>query len=185
MTSNDISTKERTMTANLQQADGTLERVGGRDLIRFERRLSHPVERVWRAITEPEEIVQWLGEAKLEPVEGGTVFLRWLNTPKRSETRGTVTVFDPPRALELDTDTHGILHWELKADGEACTLIFTASYPEKDLETRLSLLSGWHIHLDHLADALEGRPQDWPRWMDEQRPRWQEHHDHYAARFAE
>ena len=96
-----------------------------------------------------------------------------------------MTIFDPPRALELDTDTHGILRWELKADGEACALIFTASYPEKDPETRLSLLSGWHIHLDHLADALEGRPQDWPRWMDEQRPRWQEHHDHYAARVAD
>ncbi len=34
------------MTANVQQADGTLEQVGDRDLIRFERRLSHPVERV-------------------------------------------------------------------------------------------------------------------------------------------
>jgi hypothetical protein len=64
-------------------------------------------------------------------------------------------------------------------------LTFTASYPERDEETRLSLLAGWHIHLDHLADALEGRAQDWPRWMDEQLPRWQEHHERYAARVTD
>lgn len=173
------------MTANLQQADGTLETSGGRDVLRYERRLSHPVERVWRAITQPEEIVQWLGEAELEPVEGGTVVLRWLNTPEQTVARGTVTAFDPPRALELDTDVHGVLRWELEADGDACRLTFTASYPERDEETRLSLLAGWHTHLDHLTDALEGRAQDWPRWMDEQLPRWQEHHDRYAARVAD
>ena len=110
------------MTANLQQADGTLETSGGRDVLRYERRLSHPVERVWRAITQPEEIVHWLGEVELEPVEGGTVVLRWLNTPEETVARGTVTAFDPPRALELDTDVHGVLRWELEADGDAWPL---------------------------------------------------------------
>jgi uncharacterized protein YndB with AHSA1/START domain len=172
------------MTANVHQADGTLETVGGRDILRYERRLSHPVERVWRAITEPEEVVQWLGELELEPAAGGTVVLRWLNTPERTVARGTVTAFEPLRVLELDTNTHGILRWELEADGDACRLVFTASYPEKDEETRLSLLGGWHIHLDHLAEALAGSPQDWSRWMDEQLPRWQEHHDRYAARLS-
>jgi uncharacterized protein YndB with AHSA1/START domain len=173
------------MTANVQQADGTFETVGDQDILRYERRLSHAVERVWRAITKPDEIVQWLGQAELEPIEGGTVVLRWLNTPEQTVARGTVTVFDPPRALEFDTDIHGILRWELEADGVACRLTFTASYPKKDAETRLSLLAGWHIHLDHLADAVEGRAQDWPRWMDEQLPRWQEHHDRYAARITD
>lgn len=54
-------------------------------------------------ITEPEEIVQSLGEADLEPGEGGTVVLRWLNTPEQTVARGTVTAFDPPRAIEFDT----------------------------------------------------------------------------------
>ena len=27
--------------------------------LNFERRLSHPVDRVWRAITEPDELGQW------------------------------------------------------------------------------------------------------------------------------
>jgi uncharacterized protein YndB with AHSA1/START domain len=174
------------MTANLQQADGTLETVGDRDILRYERRFSHPVDRVWRALTEPDEVVMWLAELELEPREGGTVVIRWLNTPPdNAVAKGTVSTFEPPRVLELATDSHGILRWELEADGEGSRLTFTAMYPRKDDETRLSLLAGWHIHLDHLADALEGRAQDWPRWMDEQLQRWQEHHDRYAARVAD
>jgi uncharacterized protein YndB with AHSA1/START domain len=173
------------MTANLQ-ADGTLEAVGDRDILRFERRLSHPVERVWRAVTEPEEVAMWLGELELEPREGGAVVIRWLNTPPdNAVAKGRVRAFDPPHALELETDTHGILRWVLEADGDGSRLTFTATYPRKDDETRLSLLAGWHIHLDHLADALEGRAQNWPRWMDMELPRWREHHDRYAARVAD
>jgi uncharacterized protein YndB with AHSA1/START domain len=172
------------MTAILPQDDGTLETVGGRDVLRYERRLGHPIERVWRALTDPDEIVMWLGEAELEPNAGGTVVLRWLNTPEQVVARGTVSVFEPPRVLEFDTGTHGVLRWELEPDDDATRLVFSATVPSADRETRLSALAGWHIHLDHLAEALEGRAQDWPRWMDEQLPRWQEHHDRYAERLS-
>ena len=39
--------------------DGTLQTIDGRPALRFERRLAHPVERVWRAVTEPAELAQW------------------------------------------------------------------------------------------------------------------------------
>jgi uncharacterized protein YndB with AHSA1/START domain len=171
------------MTTNLRQADGSLRTIDGRDILSYERRLEHSVERVWRAITKPEEIVQWLAEAELEPVEGGTVVLRWLNTPEQTVARGTVTVFEPPQVLELDTDVHGILRWELEEDGDGCRLIFTASLPA-EAEPNLKVLAGWHIHLDHLGEALDGRPQDWSRWMDDQLPQWQIYHDRYAARHS-
>jgi hypothetical protein len=32
------------------------------------------------------------------------------------------------------------------------------------------VLAGWHIHLDHLADGLAGRAQDWQRRTEEQLP---------------
>jgi uncharacterized protein YndB with AHSA1/START domain len=173
------------MTTHMKQADGTLETVGGRDVLRYERRLAHSVDRVWRALTEPEELVMWLGEAELEPKEGGTVVLRWLNTPEQHVARGTVSRFEPPRVLEVDTDAHGAWCWELEADGDATTLIFTATVPTADRDSRLSVLAGWHIHLDHLAEALEGHAQDWPRWMQDQLPHWQKHYDRYAARYAD
>ena len=39
--------------------DGTLETIDGRRALRFERRLPHPPERVWRAVTEPAELARW------------------------------------------------------------------------------------------------------------------------------
>jgi len=38
---------------------GTLQTIDGRPALRFERRLPHPVERVWRAVSEPAELARW------------------------------------------------------------------------------------------------------------------------------
>ena len=39
--------------------DGTLEERDGRFVLRFERRLPHPPEEVWRALTEPDRMAAW------------------------------------------------------------------------------------------------------------------------------
>ena len=53
--------------------EGTAQPLEGRSLIRFERRYPHSMERVWAALTEPEQLQQWFGEGdiELELVEGG------------------------------------------------------------------------------------------------------------------
>jgi hypothetical protein len=38
---------------------GTYETIDGRPAVCFERRLAHPVARVWTAITEPADLAQW------------------------------------------------------------------------------------------------------------------------------
>jgi uncharacterized protein YndB with AHSA1/START domain len=43
--------------------DGTLETIDGRPAVRFERRLPHSVERVWRAVSEPAELERWFPAA--------------------------------------------------------------------------------------------------------------------------
>jgi uncharacterized protein YndB with AHSA1/START domain len=43
--------------------DGTLETIDGRPALRFERRLAHSVERVWRAVSEPAELARWFPAA--------------------------------------------------------------------------------------------------------------------------
>ena len=60
--------------------------------------------------------------------EGGRVVLTWQNTDNEGNTavaRGTVSALDPPRLLELDTDIHGRLRWELEPDGDGTLLTFT------------------------------------------------------------
>ena len=167
-------------------ADGTLETRGGRHVMRFERRLAHPVERVWAAITQPGELRAWLADADVDLVPGGRVELRWLNTDDEGNhavAKGTVTALDAPRLLELDIEPHGILRFELRDDGDATALMFTVTTAAPSEQLTLAL-AGWHIHLEHLADALDGRPVDWPAWDEEHRPRWDELHARYVAREA-
>src|SRR4051794_36404325 len=59
--------------------DGTLQRRDGEHVLRFERRLSHPIDRVWAALTQPAGLVGWLAEADVDLREGGRIELRWLN----------------------------------------------------------------------------------------------------------
>jgi uncharacterized protein YndB with AHSA1/START domain len=164
--------------------EGTLERRDEHQVIRFERRLAHPVKRVWRAITEPDEIAAWLALAELELEEGGRVVLTWQNTDDHGNTavaRGTVSALDPPRLLELDTDIHGRLRWELEAADDGTALTFTAEVElPADFETEV--IAGWHIHLDHLEEVLDGGTIDWPNWDREHRPEWERIHERYAAR---
>jgi uncharacterized protein YndB with AHSA1/START domain len=168
-------------------SDGTLERRGDHDLIRFERRLSHPVERVWRALTEPDEIAAWLAEADLELREGGTVVLSWQNTDDEGNTaiaRGIVSALEPSRLIEFDTDIHGRLRWELVPDGDGTILTFTAEVDLPD-DYRTEVLAGWHIHLDHLEEVLAGGTIDWPNWDREHRPDWERIQERYEAASAE
>lgn len=170
-------------TRTIHPADGTLETRDGRHVMRYERRLAHSIERVWAAITEPGELRGWLADADIELVEGGLVELRWLNTDDEGNSavaNGRVSAVDPPRLLELDTEPHGVLRWELRADGDATALTLTVSVPAPNAGVDMAR-SGWHIHLEHLADALDGRPVDWPAWSPEHRARFDEIHAAYAA----
>lgn len=170
-------------TRTTHPVDGRLETRDGRHVMRYERRLAHPIERVWAALTDPSELRGWLADADIELAEGGRVQLRWLNTDdegNRAVADGRVSAVDPPRLLELDIEPHGVLRWELREDGDATALTLTVSVPAPNEGVDLAR-AGWHIHLEHLADALDGRPVDWPAWSTEHRPRWQEIHDAYAA----
>jgi uncharacterized protein YndB with AHSA1/START domain len=164
--------------------DGTVETRDGQYVLRYERHLDHPVDKVWAALTEPGELVGWLAEAEVELVEGGRVVLRWQNTDDQGNTavmHATITRLEPPRLLEYEGDIHGTLRWELSEEGDSCLLrltVITEGVPE---EARSLVMAGWHIHLEHLEDALEGRPVDWARWDEEHRPTWQAHHDRYSA----
>src|SRR5205085_289579 len=59
--------EDRTVNATLHTSDG-------RPMLRFERRLEHPPERVWRAITEPEELAHWFpAQVEIDLRPGGAM----------------------------------------------------------------------------------------------------------------
>jgi uncharacterized protein YndB with AHSA1/START domain len=165
--------------------DGTIEERDGKRILRFERRLEHPVDRVWAALTEPSELVGWLAEAELERREGGPIVLRWLNSDEEGNQavlHGTITRLEPPRLIEYEGDIHGLLRWELREEGSGCVLTFINETPAPDDFIPMAA-AGWHIHLDHLDAALAGRPVDWPRWDRDHLPAWAALRDRYAAAY--
>jgi uncharacterized protein YndB with AHSA1/START domain len=144
-------------------ADGTVDRTDdGRYVVRFERRLGHAVERVWRALTTPEELIKWWGDAEVNLEEGGHFNLRWLNTDDEGNTaemHARIAKLVPERLLLLDGDIHGMLRWELTPDGDGTLLSFrsTLALPEEFLT---KVPAGWHFHLDALQRHLGGGSTD-------------------------
>jgi uncharacterized protein YndB with AHSA1/START domain len=176
-------------------ADGALDRRDdGRQVVRFERHLDHPIERVWAALTEPVQMIAWWGEAEVDLVVGGRFKVSWLNTDDGGNTavmNATITELDAPTLLETDGDIHGVLRWQLQpgeSGGTDLSFSSTLEFSEEFLaerklpkDMRSSLLAGWHIHLDHLADALEGGRVEWPNWTRDHRPQWAVYEERYSA----
>jgi uncharacterized protein YndB with AHSA1/START domain len=161
-------------------ADGTVELTDdGRYVISFERRLAHPVGRVWEALTTPDELIAWWGDAELDLTEGGRFDMRWLNTDDAGESivmHATIVKLVPERLLVLDGDRHGRLRWELTPDGDGTRLSFRSTLElEPDFLTKVP--AGWHFHLDALARHLEGSETDLVEIPD-----WEPIHQAYLAR---
>ena len=126
--------------------NGTLETVDDRPAVRLERRLPHPVERVWRAVSEPGELAQWF----VAPVE-------W--TPATGETftsmeqPGEVTEVDPPSVLAWTWGGEAF-RFELRPDGDGCVLVFTHVFDDRDQAANYA--SGWDVHFARLDAHLAG-----------------------------
>jgi uncharacterized protein YndB with AHSA1/START domain len=160
------------MSEDRPTADGVVEKgPDGSTQVRFVRRLSHPVDRVWQALTDPAELRKWWGETELDLVAGGRFALRWRNTDQEGDVAtldGTIDKVDPPRLLEItaawgstgsdDPGAATTLTWELEPEGDHTILRFTntVSAPADDLSTA----AGWHLHLDALATVLAGGEVD-------------------------
>jgi uncharacterized protein YndB with AHSA1/START domain len=146
---------------------GTLHaRDDGRFELRFERRLLHPVSKVWRAITERDQLRAWFpASVDIDPTVGAK--LRFDLVPE-SRTRhgvsdedmilyGEVTSVDPPRLLEYTWDAE-LLRWELEPIYGGCLLRFTHVVDDRALTAGAG--AGWHATFEALDALLGGRPVD-------------------------
>lgn len=161
--------------------DGTVHTTQDGYVIRFERHLKHPIEKVWAALTDPDQFHQWLaapGEIDLRV--GGRVRL----TLSGMVVDSTITALDPPRLLEYgwhdQSHEGGPVRWELTPEHSGTRVVFTETFPKHMVEGAAKAewappaLAGWHLMLDRLQATLEG-----------QRPGlsmdgFQTHHNHYA-----
>ena len=158
----------------MAMTDGILLTVEGRSVLRFERALGHPPEKVWRAISDPAELEHWFpARVEVDLVPGGR--MRFVFPDRQGPTlEGEVTALDPPRLLEY-TWGESVLRYELRPDGAGCVLVFTHTFDTPADAAKFA--AGWHLCLDGLAARLH----DAPAPAAEQ---WAEHHERYARSFA-
>jgi len=147
-------------------ADGTLVVAGDVAVIAFERRLPHPVEAVWAAITDPARRAAWLGPGTLEPITGGEVALRTGPPGGQRLMTGRVLACDPPRVLEHEWLQPGldvsVVRYELEPAAGGTLLRLT--HRRSVTPTGTGGRAGWHAYLDRLASHLDGLPV--PAWAE-------------------
>src|SRR5439155_2460283 len=80
---------------------GSVSIEGDHATLHFERTLQHPIEKVWDALTDPEQLRGWfMTEAVLEGRVGGTVDM--VSGPSKFHWTGKVLAWEPPHKLEYE-----------------------------------------------------------------------------------
>jgi uncharacterized protein YndB with AHSA1/START domain len=153
----------------MSHADGTLVTSGGIAVIAFERRLAHPVDAVWAALTEPDQLPAWLGRGTVEPWVGGEVSIHTGPADQSERQRtiaGRILTWDPPRVLEHEWLQPGldisVVRYELEADAGGSILRLT--HRRSVTPGAFGGRAGWHAYLDRLAAHLDGLPV--PAWTE-------------------
>ncbi|WP_017587685.1 SRPBCC domain-containing protein [Nocardiopsis ganjiahuensis] len=136
--------------------------------IRFERVLAHTPERVWAWITEPGRLALWLPGCAIDPRVGGAVSFDFGD---EGTATGVVGEAVPPGEAE-GSGTQGVLvhswcwegvpdsvvRWTVEAapEGTRLTLVHSELLPGPAAD----FATGWHVMLDALDLAAEGRSAD-------------------------
>ncbi len=144
---------------------GSYTTIDGRPAVRFERRLAHPIDRVWRAISDPAELRHWFPDTLEGEIAPGAP-LRFVAPGIRFE--GRVLAYDPPRRLHLAWGT-GEIRLDLEPDGDACRLRLVNLLDAEDEAARNA--AGWEVCLADLGAWLDGTTAD---------ADWRAHYDAYV-----
>lgn len=139
----------------------------------FVRTLRHPIDKVWRAITEAVHLGHWFPDgmqpdfaagARLHFVPAGNDDLAF---------EGEVLAFEPPTLVEFTWGTDTIrIALAATADGRGTVLTFTDTFDELGKAARDG--AGWHDCLDELGHHLDGTAAD-----ESQGTRWKQVHEAY------
>jgi uncharacterized protein YndB with AHSA1/START domain len=150
--------------------DGTLETIDGRPALRFERRLAHSVERVWRAVSEPAELERWFPAAADWTPAAGETF-------EAAGMTGEVTEVDAPHRLAWIFNGE-LYSFELSAQEGGCLLVFTHVFDDRGLAAQTA--AGWETYFARLEPHLVGGFLS----EEEAHEPWEEVHERYAERFG-
>ena len=160
-----MSNSERRVTPS-----GDLTFDGDYATITFTRRIGHPPEDVWSAITDPEELKGWyMTRATITGGREGSI--DFVSGPSQLHVTGRILSWDPPRLFEhewkvaprpeLPSGEESIVRWELARDGHETLMTFT--FRRLTRGTAMGFAPGMHAFLDRLEAQLDGKSV--PEWL--------------------
>ena len=136
----------------------------------------HPVERVWRAITQPDLVEAWFGPVEFDLRVGGHARFGRADAPWWTS---TITRLEPERLIEfsgaMPAPSAGFIRYELTPVPEGCRLVFTQRFEPRDHFDAVpsdlggdlpagegtpwmpGFVGGWHDFLDRLGRTLDGK----------------------------
>lgn len=153
---------------------GTLSRDGDNYVLTYTRRFAHPIDKVWRAVSEPEHLKVWFPQ-QIEGERRAGASLRFVAS-SGDAFDGEMLAFDPPSLMEFTWGTDRI-RIELHSDGEAGTrFVLVDMFHELGKAARDG--AGWHECIARLARELDGdAPGEWGGV-------WREAHPLYVEQFG-
>lgn len=150
---------------------GVLRTDGTEASVTFRRFLHHPIERVWAAVTEPEQLAAWfMAKVRREDAPGGRLEMEHPNSVRA---KGRVLEWTPPRVYEYEwhlvpgssftEKVTSVVRWELSpADGGTVLVVTHRKLPRRTAET---FARGFTELIDRLAAHLDGSPLLRPSWL--------------------
>jgi hypothetical protein len=151
------------MVADLDaQVDlGTVGRVDGQLVVRFDHLVHRPLEDVWRTLTASPQRDLWItcGDPS-EMSDGSSVqppFWPVLVGDGRGEQRwsGMTRTWQEPTVFEWSTDS-GLVRWELSPVAESTRLSLTACLASDDVEFAAVIGVEHHLCFERLVRSVEG-----------------------------
>ena len=121
----------------------------------FVRDFNHPPAKVWKALTDPNELRQWAPfDADRNLGKPGTVKLTTIGAPKPQVSENKVTRADAPKVLEFNWGEQE-MRWELEPHGSGTRLTLSHKIDRKYIAMGAA---GWHVCFDVLDRLLDGHP---------------------------
>ncbi|MDJ0377800.1 SRPBCC family protein [Cryobacterium sp. PH31-L1] len=155
--------------------NATFTQRDGRPAVRLERTLPYTAERVWRALTVPDESARWFPSTlTIEPRVGGTV--TFAGDPNTPDSAGTVLAFTPLQLVAFSWGSN-VLRFDLTAiNSSECVLTLVDTLTAENEAARNA--AGWDVCLAQLDVHLAGHESDGPHGASASS--WQERYEHYV-----
>jgi uncharacterized protein YndB with AHSA1/START domain len=164
-------TSDRSDTPGSAGGPGSPETDRGKTTLTFRRVLRHPIQEVWAALTDPQQVEVWfLAKVRREESPGGRLEMEH---PNGVHATGRVLEWRPPRAYEYEWNLpagpnrpggeNSIVRWELTPTEEGTLLVMTHRQLSRPLAEVFG--RGFRVFLDRLAAHLDGTALPDPPWL--------------------